>query len=143
MYRRNHYKPTNSFAKYESKWKNLRQYRSYPGRKYRIGIYPEPIRTIPIHSNIYIWANANHSEPIRITFCISFDEKRSQNNPILSKASIRMNPNQVFNPNKSELGLVQTEFSIRINPNHSDLSKLTCIPEMKICSFGWCRFYVN
>ena len=44
-------------------------------RKYRIGINWEPIRTIPIHSDICIRANANHSEPIRKTFCISFDEK--------------------------------------------------------------------
>ena len=52
-------------------------YRSYhPWRKYRIGIHLEPIRTILIYSDICIRANANHSEPIRKTFCNSFDEKR-------------------------------------------------------------------
>ena len=49
----------------------------HPWRKYRIRIHSELIRTIPIHSDICIQANANHSEPIRKTFCISFDEKRS------------------------------------------------------------------
>ena len=47
-----------------------------PWRKYRIGIHSEPIRTIPIHSDICIQANPNHSEPIRKMFCNSFDEKR-------------------------------------------------------------------
>ena len=47
-----------------------------PWRKYRIGIHSEPIRTIPILSDICIQANANYSEPIRKTFCISFDKKR-------------------------------------------------------------------
>ena len=46
-----------------------------PWRKYRIGIHSEPIRTIPIHSDVCIRANANHSEPIRKTFCNPFDEK--------------------------------------------------------------------
>ena len=49
-------------------------------RKYRIGINSEPIRTIPFHFDICIRANSNHSEPIRKTFCISFDEKRSKIN---------------------------------------------------------------
>ena len=47
-----------------------------PWRKYRIGIHSEPIRAIPIHSDICIRANPNHSEPIRNTFYNSFDEKR-------------------------------------------------------------------
>ena len=47
-----------------------------PWRKYRKGIHSEPIRTIPIHSDIRIRANANHSELIRKMFCNSFDEKR-------------------------------------------------------------------
>ena len=41
---------------------------------------------------------AYHSELIRKTFCITFDEKRSKKliglNPVQSEASIRMNPNQ-------------------------------------------------
>ena len=49
--------------------------------KYRIKIHSKSIRTIPIHSDICIRANANQSEPIRKTFCISFDEKRSKINP--------------------------------------------------------------
>ena len=48
----------------------------FPLRKYWIEIHSEPIRTILIHRDICIRANANHSEPIRETFCNSFDEKR-------------------------------------------------------------------
>ena len=70
-----------------------------PWRKYRIGIHSEPIRTIPIHSDICIWANANHSEPIRKTFFYLVSWKT------VKKSSFQ-----------SEL-----EFSIRINPSHSDL----------------------
>ena len=47
-----------------------------PCLKYRLGIHSEPIRTIPIHSDIRIRANTNHSKPIRKTFCNSFHEKR-------------------------------------------------------------------
>ena len=43
--------------------------KSFPGEMHRIEIYSEPIRTIPIHSDICIRANANYSEPIRKTFC--------------------------------------------------------------------------
>ena len=32
-------------------------------------IHSESVRTISIHSDIYIRANANHSKPIRKTFC--------------------------------------------------------------------------
>ena len=53
-------------------------YSQLPWRKYRIEIHSESIRTIPNHSDICIRANANHSESIRKTFCISFDEKRSK-----------------------------------------------------------------
>ena len=38
-----------------------------PWRKYRIGIHSEPIRTIPIHSDVCIQANANHSEKRFVT----------------------------------------------------------------------------
>ena len=47
-------------------------------------------------------------------------QKSIRLNPIQSETSIQMNPSQVVNPNKSELGLFQTEFSIRINPNESE-----------------------
>ena len=41
-----------------------------------IGTHSDPIRTIPIHSDICIRANANHSEPIRKTYYMSkFFEK--------------------------------------------------------------------
>ena len=43
-----------------------------PWRKYRIEIHSGSIRTILIHSDIYIRANANHSEPIRKKFCIAW-----------------------------------------------------------------------
>ena len=42
----------------------------YPWQKCRIVIQSEPIRNIPIHSDICIRANVNHSEPIRKTFYI-------------------------------------------------------------------------
>ena len=35
-----------------------------------------------------------------------------------------MNPNQVFNPNKSEFGLIQTEFTVRINRNESEVGMI-------------------
>ena len=52
--------------------------------------------------------HANYSEPIRKTFCISFDkngQKSIRPNPINLETSIRMNTNQS-----------ETKFSIRINP---------------------------
>ena len=58
--------------------------------------------------------NLNQSEPTRKTFRISFDANqliiysRFQFELIRTKVSIRLNPNQ------SELGLIQTEFSISI-----------------------------
>ena len=65
----------------QTRWKNICGiYWVYPWRKYWIKINSESIRTIPIHSDICIRPNANHSEPIRKTFCISFDEKRSKFN---------------------------------------------------------------
>ena len=32
-----------------------------------------------------------------------------------------MNPKEVLNPNKSEVRVIETEYSIRINPKNSDL----------------------
>ena len=48
--------------------------------KNKLQIHSESIRTISIHSDICIQDNANHSKPIRKTFRISFDEKRSKIN---------------------------------------------------------------
>ena len=59
-------------------------FKEHSWRKYRIEIHSESIRTIPIHSDIYIQANANHSEQFRKTFCISFDENMSKINPTQS-----------------------------------------------------------
>ena len=48
-------------------------------RKYRVGIqFDEQIRAISRHSGICFQTIPNYSEPIRKTFCISFDEKRSK-----------------------------------------------------------------
>ena len=70
--------------------------------------YSEPFRNIfPIHSE--------SSEPIRKTFCISIDEKRSKINPTSSDSIRGINPNQVFHPKDFELWFIQTEFSIRID----------------------------
>ena len=64
-----------------------------PWRKYRIEIHSESIRTIPIHSDICIRANSNHSEPIR----------NQVFNPDQSK-SIRhwIYPNRIINQNQSK-----------------------------------------
>ena len=54
------------------KLRNGGNWRKWPSRKYRVEIHFESIRTIPIHSDMCIGSNANHSEPIR---------KRSKSNP--------------------------------------------------------------
>ena len=83
-----------------------------PWCKYRIEINSESIRNMLIHSDICNRANANHSEPIRKTFCISFDEKRSINQSDLIRLiprhesewiRSRIDPNRIFNENQSEL----------------------------------------
>ena len=63
---------------------NSYQKLSLPWRKYRIGIHSKPIRTIPIHYDICIRANANHSEPIRKRFVTRL--------MMNAKKSIRLNP---------------------------------------------------
>ena len=50
---------------------------------------------------------------------------------------IRFNPRRQSewirtNPNQSELGLIQTQFSIRINPNHSDLGFIRIDSDWKL-----------
>ena len=50
-----------------------------------------------------IWTNPSHSEPIRKKFCISFGEKWSKINPTQSEASIRMNLNH------SDLGFIRID----------------------------------
>ena len=94
-----------------------------PWRRYRIEIYSEPIRTIPIHSDICIRANANHSEPIRKTSFISFDEKRSKINPINSET--KFDSDWKFGLDQSELELIWIEnlvsdWWLGINRNKSD-----------------------
>ena len=98
-----------------------------PWRKYRIEIHYELIRTIPIHSDICIRDNANHSEPIQETFCILFDEKRSKINPTSSDSFRYLYPMQceLFRTNpRNFLYLVwwktvknQSDF-IRLIPRH-------------------------
>ena len=89
--------------------------KNHPWQKYRIGIHSEPIRTIPLHSAICIRANANHSEPIWKTFCISFDEKQfyfrinpgsDWYKPNFQSESIWMNPRSVW------FGLILIENSV-------------------------------
>ena len=50
----------------------------YPWREYQNEIHSEPTNTIPIHYDICNSVNVNHSEPIRKTSCIPFDEKLSK-----------------------------------------------------------------
>ena len=71
---------------------------SVPWRKCRIEIHSESIRTFPIHSDICIRANANHSEPQFEKRFVSRLMKNGQKsirlNPINYETSIRMNPNR-------------------------------------------------
>ena len=68
-----------------------------------------------------------HSEPFRTnskTFCIVLDENGKKliwPNPRQQSEWVRTNPKLSFQSDQSELGLIQTELSIRINPNHFDL----------------------
>ena len=68
-------------------------------RKYRIGIHSRPIKTIPIHSDICIRANANHSETIRINPSLDWSKSNFQSE------LIRMNPRLEW------FGLIMTENS--------------------------------
>ena len=58
----------------------------------------------------------NKYEKHPVSRLIKNSPKSIQLNQIKSEALILFNPNQVFNPNEFEPGLIQTEFSIRINP---------------------------
>ena len=66
-----------------------------PWQKFRIGINSKTIWTIPNHFEICVRANADESEAIGLKVI-----------PTQSEASIRMNANQIFNPNQAELGLI-------------------------------------
>ena len=68
------------FLKEMAEGKKFNIFTFYLHRYIRYINHSEPVRTIPIHSDICIRANANHSEPIRKTFCIWFDKKRSKIN---------------------------------------------------------------
>ena len=93
------------------------KHRRHPWRKYRIGIHSEPIRTIPIHSDICIRANANHSERIRKTFCNSFDEKSRLFRfiPISVSESMRIIP-KTFEKRFVTRLMKNDKKSIRMNP---------------------------
>ena len=91
------------------------------------------IRTNSSHSEIWFWTIRNHSELMRQTFRILFNENRSKINStwsdlfpfnpyhqyewIRTKFLIRVNTNQ------SELGLIWSELSIRMN-SRSELFRL-------------------
>ena len=91
-----------------------------PWRKFRIGINSEQIRTISNHSYIYIWANANQSEPIRKTVWILFVEKRLKINQTQSETSIWKNLKKIFNPNESESIRTRIDLNRIFNPNESE-----------------------
>ena len=103
---------------------------NFPWRKYRIEIHSDSIKTIPIHSNICIRANANHSEPIQksvVSRLMKNGQKPIRLNPINSETSIRMNPNQSetklsiqinsINPRSEWFELILIENSVWINPS--------------------------
>ena len=103
-----------------------------PWWKYRVEIHSKPIRTIPIYSDICIRTNANHSEPIRKTFCISFNAKRSKTDPTKSELI------RGYNPNESEQ--TETKFSIRINSNKSKVEMIRIDFDWKF-GFGLIEIY--
>ena len=80
-----------------------------PWRKYRIGIYSEPIRTIPISASRSMRIILNQSEKRFVSSLMKNGKKSIRPNPRQQSELIRTNLNQF------ELGLIQTEFSIRIN----------------------------
>ena len=87
---------------------------SDPGESIEIEIHFESIRTIPVHSDICIRANANHSEPIRKT-------AKNQSEliwliPRHQSEWTRTNPKSSFQSR-----------SIRINPNHPTLDSFRLI----------------
>ena len=108
-----------------------------PWQKYRIGIHSKSVRTIPFHSDICIWVNANHSEPIRKTFCISFDKKRSKINPTSSDEfrDIKANQSETKfsiqgNLNQFELGMIRIDSytDIGLTRNSSDWLRMISNP---------------
>ena len=85
------------------------------------------------YSDICIRANANHSEKRFIPHLMKNGKKLIRLNPRQLSEPIR---NQASNPNRSEAKLIQTEFSIRINPNHSYLGFI------RIESSVWIDFFL-
>ena len=59
----------------------------------------------------------NQSEKLFVSRLMKNGKKSIRSHPIQSEATIRMNPKPSF---QSKLRLIQTEFSIRIKPNHFD-----------------------
>ena len=70
------------------------------------------------NQNGSISAISKHSEPIRKMFCISFDEKRLNINPNEYES---IPTKSIWDPNLSELGLIQTGFLNWINPNEFEV----------------------
>ena len=56
-------------------------------------------------------------------------------NPRRQSKWIRTNPKSSIQSDQSELGFIQTEFSIRFNPNHSDLEFIRIASDWKL-GFG-------
>ena len=95
-------------------------------------IHSESIRTIPIHSDICIWANANHSKPIRLIPRHQSEWIRTNPKPSFQSELIRINP-------KSEwFGLILIENSVWINPR-SDRFRLIWIEKLVSDWFGMIR----
>ena len=81
----------------------------------------------------------NQSEKRFVIRLMKNGQKSIRLNPITSETSIRMNLNQYetkfriqINPHQFELGLIQTEFSIRINPNESIGSESFALTRIQI-----------
>ena len=93
-------------------WNSFRANLSYSGTCFR---------TIP-----------NQFEKRFVSRLMKKGQKSIRLNLIHSEASIRMNPNQVFNPNQSEIGLIQTEFLIRIIPTSDSFVLNRIITDWKL-----------
>ena len=85
-----------------------------PWRKFRLRIHSEPIRTVPISVSEAMRIIPNHFDKHFVSCLMKNGQKSIWLNPRHKSKWIRTNLNQ------SELGLIQTKFSIRINLNDSE-----------------------
>ena len=109
--------------------------------KYHIPGESIGLKFIPSQTELFRFISISVSEPMQIipkqsekrfvSHLMKNGRKSIWLNSINSETSIWMNPNeseaiwnQYLNPDQSDLGFIQTEFSIRINPNESKVGMI-------------------